>query len=135
MIFDSYRPSQKFWLQTSPIRLMYFCQPEWYYNCSLLEQISFFGLDFAEISQLKKQLSDKFCIKDIGAIFWYLGIKVTRDRANRTLFIDQTPFINWIIKDLRIEKYKSAKIPMGSGTEIIKNQYKSEDFKATKDEI
>ncbi len=91
--------------------------------------------DLAKIGQLKKQLSDRFRITDIGAIFWYLGMEVTRDRANRTLFIDQTAFIDRMLEDLGMEKCKLAKVPMDSGTEMVKNRYMSEDYEATKEEI
>ncbi len=40
-----------------------------------------------------------------------------------------------MLEDLGIEKCKSAKIPMDSGTKIVKNWYMSEDYKATKEEI
>ncbi len=71
----------------------------------------------------------------MGAISLYLGIEVSRDRVNQTLFIDQTALIDRILKDLGIEKCKSAKIPRDSGTEVIKNWYMGEDYKATKQEI
>ncbi len=64
------------------------------------DDLFFLEPDFAKIGQLKKHLSDRFCIRDIGAISWYLGMKVNRNQANRTLFIDQTAFIDWILKDL-----------------------------------
>ena len=51
-----------------------------------LDNFLLLGLDFAEISQLNKQLRDRFCMRDMGAIFWYLGMKITRDRANQTLY-------------------------------------------------
>ena len=56
--------------------------------------------DLAKIGQLKKQPSDKFRIRDVGAISGYLGMEVTRDRANRTLFIDKTAFIDRMLEDL-----------------------------------
>ncbi len=37
--------------------------------------------DLAKIGQLKKQPSDEFRIRDVGAISGYLGMEVTRDRA------------------------------------------------------
>ncbi len=62
-------------------------------------------------------------------------MKVTRDRANQALFIDQTDFIDRMLKKLGMEKCKLAKIPMDSGTELVKNRYMGEDYKATKEEI
>ncbi len=62
-------------------------------------------------------------------------MEVTKDQANRTLFIDQTAFIDRMLKDLGIEKCKSTKVIMNSGTEMVINRYISEDYKATKKEI
>ena len=74
-------------------------------------------------------------MRDIGAISWYLDMKINRNRANRTLFIDQTAFIDRMLKDLRIEKCESAKTPINSGTEMVKNWHMGEDYKATQKEI
>ena len=39
-----------------------------------LDDLLLLGPDLAKIDQLKKQLSDKFSMRDMGAISWYLGI-------------------------------------------------------------
>ncbi len=90
------------------------------------------GPDLAKIRQPQKRLSDKFLMRNRKAISWYLGIEITRDRANRTLFIDQTAFIDRMFDDLRMEKCKLAKLPTDTGTEMVKNRYMNEDYKATK---
>ncbi len=100
-----------------------------------MDDLLLLGPDFPKIGQLNKQPSDRFCMRDMGAISWYLGMEVTRDRANRTFFIDQTAFIDRMPKDLGMEKCKSAKVPMDSGTEMVKNWYMDEDYKATKEDI
>ncbi len=94
-------------------------------------------------------------MRDMGAISWYLGMEFTRDRAHQTLFIDQTAFIDQMLKDqanrtffidqtafidrmleeLGMQKCKSAKVPMDSENEIVKNRYKGVDYKVTKEEI
>ncbi len=73
-----------------------------------MDDLLLLGPDLAKIGQLKKQLSDRFCMRDMGAISWYLGMEVTRDRANRTLFIDQTAFIDRMLEDLGMEKCNSS---------------------------
>ncbi len=40
-----------------------------------------------------------------------------------------------MVEDLRKEKCKSAKVPMDSETEMVKNRYMGENCKATKEEI
>ncbi len=100
-----------------------------------VDDLPLLGPDLAKIGQLKKQLSDRFRMRDMGAISWYLGMEVSRDRANRTLFIDQTAFIDRMLEDLGIEKCKSAKVPIDFGTEMVKYRYIGEDYEATKGEI
>ncbi len=90
------------------------------------------GFDLAEIGRLKKQPSDRFRMRNIRAISWYLGTEVTRDQAHQTLFIDHTAFIDQMLEGLMMEKCKSAKVPMDSGTKMVKSEYKSEDYKAEK---
>ncbi len=62
-------------------------------------------------------------------------MKVTRDRANRTLFIDQTAFIDRMLEDLGMNKCKSAKILIDSETKMVQNRYIGEDYEAIKQEI
>ena len=100
-----------------------------------VDDLLLFEPDFAEIGQLNKHHSDGFCIGDMRAISWYLGIEVIRDRANWTLVIDQTAYIDRMLKDLGMEKCNSAKVPMDSGTEMVKNLYKGEDYEAMKEQI
>ena len=66
---------------------------------------------------------------------WYLGIEIIRDWANWILFIDQTAFIDRMFEDLRMEKCRSAKVPIDFGTGMVKNRYMGEDYEATKKEI
>ena len=40
-----------------------------------------------------------------------------------------------MLEDLGMEKCKSAKVPMDSGTEMVKNRYTGGDYEATKEEI
>ncbi len=87
----------------------------------------FFAPILLKISQPKKKLSDRFCISDIEAFFWYLSKEITTNWVNQRLFIDQTAFIDWILENLKMKKYKSAKIPIDSGIKIVKSQYKNED--------
>ena len=41
-----------------------------------------------DIANLKKELSDRFRIKDLGPVNWYLGMHIIRDRPNRTIYIN-----------------------------------------------
>lgn len=76
------------------------------------------GPDSLEIEYLKEQLGEKFRTKDLGPVSWYLGMRVIRDRALRTFYVDQTTYVNRLISDLRMDFCKPAKTPMEVGVEF-----------------
>lgn len=88
-----------------------------------------------EIEHLKEQLGEKFCMKDLGPVSWYLGMRITRDRKSRTIFVDQTTYINRLISGLGMESCKATKIRMEVGVELRKDMHMGEVYSATKDEI
>jgi hypothetical protein len=51
----------------------------------------------AEIQRLKTALSDAFEMKDLGEVSYLLGMQITRNRTQRTLYIDQTHYIEELV--------------------------------------
>ena len=51
------------------------------------------------VNEFKLQLAEKFEIEDNGPISSFLGLKVTRDRASRTLEISQKTYIESLVKE------------------------------------
>ena len=74
-------------------------------------------------------------MKDLGAVFWYLEMKVTRDRANEPFYINQSMYINQILTNLRMDKCKSTKVPMEPWLVLEKDTYKSMPYQASPAEI
>ena len=58
----------------------------------VVDDLLLLGLYLAEINSLKKQLGNRFCMRDMGLSSWYLGMEVIRDQPNRTLYINQSAF-------------------------------------------
>jgi hypothetical protein len=52
-----------------------------------------------EIQKLKKALSKRFDMTDLGPCSYYLGMTITRDRKNRTIRLSQKGYIEKILKD------------------------------------
>ena len=50
------------------------------------------GKDISMINRLKKQLSESFALKDIGAFKQILGIRIMHDRKEKTLLLNQVVF-------------------------------------------
>jgi len=67
------------------------------------------------ISLLKQQLDKRFRMKHLGDISWYLGMKVVRDRPNRTIYINQASFTKQLLEQLDMLECHPTAIPMNQG--------------------
>lgn len=56
------------------------------------------GNDAASIEKLKKRLSEKFGIKDLGVVNKFIGHEIIRDRKNRVMYLQQCNTVIKIIK-------------------------------------
>jgi len=78
-------------------------------------------------------------MKDLGSIEWYLGMHITRDRAERTLWINQSTYIKRVIELLGMSNCSSTKTSMHHRCQLKKNVYrKSEqwvEYQAIPEEI
>ena len=80
------------------------------------------------ITELKEMLAQRFRLKDLGEVSFYLGMQVIRDRENRAIYINQTAYINKVLKDLGMEDCRPVKTPMDEGVQL----HQAEDgYKAT----
>jgi Reverse transcriptase (RNA-dependent DNA polymerase)/gag-polypeptide of LTR copia-type len=66
-----------------------------------------------QIDWFYKQLSGRFNTKHLGEIGKILGVRVTRDRANRTIYIDQEQYLRAVLDRFGITQktHKDKKIP------------------------
>ena len=60
------------------------------------------------VQQFAKKLSSRFNTKSLGEISKVLGARITRDRQNQTLYLDQEQYLNMVLEKFGIthEKYK-----------------------------
>jgi len=92
-----------------------------------------------DIQALKLQFAERFQMKDLGSIGWYLGMHITRDRAERILWINQTTYIKRVIELLGMSECSPTKTPMHHKCQLKKDVYwKSKEwveYQATPEEI
>ena len=69
-----------------------------------LEQVNWFKAEFGRV----------FKVKDLGEMKKILGIRITRDRRNRLLRMDQTHYLKEVLDDLKMEaeRHRPTEIPM-----------------------
>ena len=68
----------------------------------------------AEWQPVLRALQEKYQIVDTGDATLVLGIRLTRDRPNRTLRLDHAPYIAKMLKEFHMEQCNPASTPSGT---------------------
>ncbi|KAJ9507667.1 hypothetical protein QJQ45_019158 [Haematococcus lacustris] len=76
--------------------------------------------DFDSLNYVKQQLSAVFGIKDLGDTKWFLGMKVTRDRAVGTLKLDQQQYVLELLNTYGMTTAHSKSVPMAPAVKLEK---------------
>ncbi|PSS18504.1 hypothetical protein M430DRAFT_71104, partial [Amorphotheca resinae ATCC 22711] len=50
-----------------------------------------------------------FKIKDLGLYYYFIGVRIIRDRENRTISLIQDAYVNKVLKRFKISNYKASK--------------------------
>jgi hypothetical protein len=66
----------------------------------------------------KNSLMSEFSMKDLGEAHTIIGWRITRDRKNRYLTVDQEPYVRKMLQEEGYEHCNSAKLPMKAGSFI-----------------
>jgi hypothetical protein len=56
------------------------------------------GNDMNAIKVVKKHMSSKFDMKDLGAMKFILGMEIKRDRVARKLWLNQKKYVEIVLK-------------------------------------
>ena len=70
--------------------------------------------NMSQILILKKQLSDEFEMKDLGAAKKILGMEIRRDRKAGTLYLSQKSYIEKVLERFGMKKAKPVTTPLAS---------------------
>ena len=73
------------------------------------------------IDVYKKKLHSRYELIDLGPVNWLLGIKITRNRAKKTISLSQKSYIDTILKRFGLEDAKAYATPMVPGTTYSKS--------------
>ena len=67
----------------------------------------------AQIDWFYKKLSQRFNTKNLGEIFKILGVRVTRDRGSRAIYLNQEQYLTTVLNKFGItqEKHSKRKTP------------------------
>jgi hypothetical protein len=83
-------------------------------------QVSYHADDGQEWGESKAKLAARFSIKDLGPSTWILGMKIVRDRKQRTITLDQELYVTRALERYGMPQCKPATTPeaIRSGREI-----------------
>ena len=75
----------------------------------------FTGSSASLIEEYKEKINSCYAFTDLGPINWLLGIRVTRNRAERTISLSQTAYIDSILSRFALADAKPCTSPMVPG--------------------
>ena len=67
--------------------------------------------DAAEWAEVQQQLKKQFDITDLGESKWMLGMRITRDRAAKTIKLDQELYVTTALEKFGLKHCKTARSP------------------------
>ena len=65
-----------------------------------------------ELTELVRKLQLMFAMKDLGPARYILGMKISRNRAKRQLFLSQTDYIGRVLECFNMQSAKSSSTPL-----------------------
>ena len=80
------------------------------------------GHDSKKISALKKALSKSFAMKDLGSAKKILGMKITRDRSKKLLWLSQESYVEKLLKRFNMHKAKPVNTPLAGHFKLSMKQ-------------
>jgi len=72
------------------------------------------------ISKTKVFLASKFEMKDMGTANYVLGIRISRERNSKLLYLDQEKIFEKILKKFKIDNCKPLSTPISNGQHLSK---------------
>lgn len=87
-----------------------------------VDDILIAGKDKDEVEKIKDIILEKFEGRDLGDVTSFLGINISRDRANREIKLDQSGMIKTIIQQFKLEEARTRSTPLSLSTKLSKNE-------------
>lgn len=78
--------------------------------------------DSKKIVALKNDFNSSFAMKDLGSAKQILGIKITRDRAKRLVWLSQEKYVEKVTERFNIDKAKPVSTPLARHFKLCKKQ-------------
>ena len=77
-----------------------------------MDDILLAGRSNERLAAIKPALSEKFQVKDLGELQYFLGIKVIQDHKNRSVWIGQESYTKNILRKFGMKDAKTVRTPV-----------------------
>src|SRR6266404_1438524 len=91
-----------------------------------VDDITILGASLEAVKRLKADLAKRYEMSDLGEIESYLGVRITRDRPNRCLQIDQAGYMCDVIDRFGMADANPNKTPLPAGADVLLVKYDGE---------
>ena len=78
--------------------------------------------DSSKIDRLKREFSKSFAMQDLGSAKQILGMKISRDRKNRKLWLSQESYIEKVLERFNMSEAKAVCSPLASHLKLSSKQ-------------
>jgi hypothetical protein len=72
----------------------------------------------SKTKELKEQLKNRFKMKDLGEMRNFLGMRITRNRDQKLLFLDQTLYLRSVLSAFKMEDCNGVSTPFPAGAQL-----------------
>ena len=85
-----------------------------------VDDLLILGNDSKMKNELKKELESRFKMKDLGELQYILGIRVTRDRKEGKLWLDQSKYLEEVLSKFNMANCNPTKTPLSPSEKLTK---------------
>ena len=85
------------------------------------------GRNEAKMKAVKEELSEKFKMKDLGTLHYFLGVKVVQDGFAQTTWLGQPTFTEKMLQKFGMSESKSVSTPASADTKLVPSESCSEE--------
>ena len=78
------------------------------------------GKSSERIEQVKTSLSEKFDVKDLGELHYFLGVQIVQDHKRGTVWMGQPTFAESVLQKYNMSEAKSVKTPVSLNSKLLK---------------
>ena len=85
-----------------------------------VDDIVICGKNLHRIEEIKKELSKKFKVKDLGELKYFLGVNVIQNRSKGSVWLGQQTYTDNVLRKFGFDSARSVSTPTNPGTKLMK---------------